>query len=76
MVKIEIDDKLWRLYKKSWIPFGVTTEDKVIVMLEDFMWREAVDVLKGADKELAWSLYCKRFNKNNEYAPSSLNNTI
>ncbi len=63
MVKIEIDDELWRLYKKSWVPFDVKTEDMVIVMLEDFMWREAADVLEGADKKLAWSLCCKKFGR-------------
>ena len=63
MVKMEIDDELWRLYKKSWALFDVKTEDKVIVMLEDSMWRSTVDALNGADKKLAWSLYCQRFRK-------------
>jgi hypothetical protein len=69
MVKIEIDDELWRLYKKSWVRFGVKTEDRVIVMLEDFMWRSTADSLKGADKKLAWSLYCKIFSKQSPLAP-------
>jgi hypothetical protein len=63
VVKIEIDDELWRLYKKSWALFDIKTEDKVIVMLEDSMWRSTADALKGADKKLAWSLYCQRFRK-------------
>jgi hypothetical protein len=63
MVKIEIDDELWRLYKKSWVLFDVKTEDKVIVMLEDSTWRSTVDAPNGTDKKLAWSLYCKRFGK-------------
>jgi len=65
MVKIEINDELWRLYKKSWALFDVNTEDEVMLMLEDSMWRSTVDALKAADKKLAWSLYSHRFRRKN-----------
>lgn len=33
MVRIEIDDEVWHVYKKSWALMGVRTEEKLIAFL-------------------------------------------
>ena len=52
MVRIEIDDEVWSLYKKSWALMGVRTDEELFRMLEDQIWEECMNVIECAEKQL------------------------
>ena len=52
MVKIEIDDEVWNLYRKSWALLGVRDNYKLVEMLEDQMWRESSAVVADSKRQL------------------------
>ena len=47
-MKIEIADKIWALYKKSWAILGVRDHEKLVEMLEDQMRRESDAVVEDS----------------------------
>jgi hypothetical protein len=51
MVRIEIDDEVWQVYKKSWALMEVRTDEKLIRILEDQIWRESISVIEAAEQE-------------------------
>ncbi len=52
MAWIEIDDDAWNAYKGSWALLGIRAEEKLIDMLEDRLWRESINVIENAEREL------------------------
>jgi hypothetical protein len=50
MVKIEIDDEVWNLYRKSWVLCGVRDHYKQVKMLEDQLWTESSEIIE----DLQW----------------------
>lgn len=52
MVKIEIDDEVWSLYKKSWALMGIRTDEKLIDILEKEIQRESLAIIDAAKKDL------------------------
>lgn len=52
MVEIEIDDEVWRLYKKSWALMGIRTDEKLVGILEQEIWRESLAIVDAAEKDL------------------------
>ena len=52
MVSIEIDDKVWSVFKKSWALLGVKTEEELIEMLECELQEESDAVIVLGGREL------------------------
>jgi hypothetical protein len=52
MVRIEIDDEVWGVFKRSWAVMGVRTDEHLIRMLEIDLWEGAISVLETAERAL------------------------
>jgi hypothetical protein len=52
MVRIEIDDEVWQVYKKSWALMGVRTEEKLIAFLNDDLWEKSLSVIEDSERQL------------------------
>jgi hypothetical protein len=57
MVRIEIDDEVWQVYKKSWALMGVRTEEKLIAYLEDDLWEKSLSVIEDSERQRARKLF-------------------
>jgi len=53
VVKIEIDDETWDLWKWSWALFDVTGDDKLVEYLKQWIRESSMDVLNDAEKHSA-----------------------
>lgn len=51
-MKIEIDDEVWNLYRKSWALLGVRDHYKLVKMLEDQMWEESSTSIESSRRQL------------------------
>lgn len=52
MVRIEIDDEVWQVYKKSWALMGVRTEEKLIAYLQDDLWEKSLSVTEDSERQV------------------------
>ena len=52
MVKIEIDDEVWQVYKKSWALMGVRTDEKLVAFLEDDLREKSLSVIEDGERLL------------------------
>ncbi len=52
MVKIEIDDEVWQVCKKSWALMGVRTEGELIACLQDDLWERSLGVIEDSESQL------------------------
>ena len=52
MVRIEIDDEVWQVYKKSWALMGVRTEEKLVAFLEDDLREKSLSVIDDGERLL------------------------
>ena len=52
MVRIEVDDEVWRVYRQSWALLGIRTDEQLIKLLEMQLMEESASVVEDAETEL------------------------
>ncbi len=50
MFKIVVSDEVWNMYKKSWALNGIRTDEELVRVLEDQIWRESVLVTEAINR--------------------------
>ena len=55
MVKIEIDDEVWNLYRKSWLLVGIRDHYKQVKILEQQLWAESSEIIEDLQWEFETS---------------------
>ena len=49
-MKIEIDDEVWQVYRKSWVLMRVRTDNEFIAYLEDDLREKSFSVIEEAER--------------------------
>lgn len=52
MVKIEIADEAWDVYKRSWALMGIRTDEELVRIFEGDLRETSISVLENAETEL------------------------